>query len=62
MIIEFDPIKNAKNITERGFDFVADFDWKSVSRRVVSGQDSKSPHTRKLENNRTKKPHDGASK
>lgn len=32
MIIEFDPAKNAKNITERGLDFgfVVDFDWSTA--------------------------------
>jgi uncharacterized DUF497 family protein len=32
MIIEFDPAKNAKNITECGLDFgfVVDFDWSTA--------------------------------
>ncbi|MEI8571997.1 BrnT family toxin [Methylomonas sp. LW13] len=32
MIIEFDPVKNARNIIERGLSFerVADFDWSSA--------------------------------
>ena len=41
MIIEFDPIKNAKNITERGlsFDFVADFDWSKAALETDTRKD-----------------------
>ena len=39
MIIEFDPIKNAKNITERGFDFVADFDWSTAALETDTRKD-----------------------
>jgi len=33
MIIEFDPIKNERNIKERGLDFVfvTDFDWSTAT-------------------------------
>ena len=41
MILEFDPIKNAKNITERGlsFDFVADFDWSTAALETDTRKD-----------------------
>ena len=39
MIIEFDPIKNAKNITERGFEFVADFDWSTAALETDTRKD-----------------------
>ncbi len=41
MIIEFDPIKNAKNITQRGlsFDFVADFDWSTAALETDTRKD-----------------------
>ena len=46
MIIEFDPIKNAKNITERGFDFVADFDWSTVALETDTRKDYGEPAIR----------------
>ena len=46
MIIEFDPIKNAKNITERGFDLVADFDWSTVALETDTRKDYGEPAIR----------------
>ena len=41
MIIEFNPIKNAKNITQRGlsFDFVVDFDWSTAALETDTRKD-----------------------
>ncbi len=45
-----------------GYEYSKSVSRRADSLRALTGRDSNRPHIRKLENNRTKKPHEEASK